>query len=68
MRDLENKLIEKNQKIQKLEMKKKNEELCNHLEATQSTALGDELGQLKNINGMDQQLTTPSEDGDDDFN
>lgn len=49
MRELEDKIIEKNEKIKQMELQKKNEDLCSQLEITKAgSGLVDELGELEN--------------------
>ena len=51
MHDLEDKIIEKTQKIKMMEMQKKNEDLCSQMENTNAgSGLADELGGLDDMN------------------
>ena len=54
-RQLEDNLIEKDKKIQRMELQKKNEDLCSQLEVTKAgSGLAAELGGLDNMEEMNQ--------------
>jgi hypothetical protein len=52
LRDLEDKIIEKTERIKQMELQKKNEDLSSQLELTKAgSGIVDELGEFENMGG-----------------